>query len=70
MSKRQPRKSKRPITAKEMAAQFKLHPSTVKKWWSQTREDYLAENSISRDKPWERLGISRSTWYRQGKPLA
>lgn len=26
-------------------------------------------NSISRKKPWEKLGMSRATWYRQGKPL-
>jgi hypothetical protein len=31
------------------------------------RADYEA-NSISRTKPWERLGMSRRTWYRAGKP--
>ena len=31
------------------------------------RREYEA-NSISRAKPWERLGISRKTWYRRGKP--
>ena len=25
---------------------------SVRKWWSQSRADYLAENSISRNKPW------------------
>jgi hypothetical protein len=32
-----------------------------------TREEYLA-NSISKSKPWEKLGISRAKWYRMGKP--
>ena len=57
------------ITAREMAEKFKLSKRTVQKWWSQTREDYLAENTISRDKPWEKLSISRATWYRRGKPM-
>jgi hypothetical protein len=26
------------------------------------------EQSISRQKPWEDLGMSRATWYRKGKP--
>jgi hypothetical protein len=26
------------------------------------------EQSISRQKPWEALGMSRATWYRKGKP--
>ena len=67
--KLQPRKTKRPMSAREMAAKFKVSERSVRKWWSQTREDYLAENSISRDKPWEHLGISRRTWYRRGKPM-
>lgn len=65
----QPRKTKRPMSAREMAVKFKLSPRTVQKWWSQTREDWLKENSISRDKPWEYFGISRATWYRRGKPM-
>ena len=32
-----------------------------------TRAEYLAQNSASRDKPWEALGISRATWYRRRK---
>jgi hypothetical protein len=28
------------------------------------------ERSLSRTKPWEKLGISRATWYSQGKPSA
>ncbi len=67
--KLQPRKTKRPMSAREMAAKFKVSERSVRKWWSQTREDYLAENSISRDKPWEKLGISRRTWYYRGKPM-
>ena len=31
------------------------------------RREYLAKNKISRTRPWERLGISRRTWYRQNK---
>ena len=67
--KLQPRKTKRPMSAREMAEKFNVNKSTVTRWWSQTRADYLAENSISRDKPWEKLGISRATWYRRGKPM-
>jgi hypothetical protein len=67
--KRQPRKTKRPMSAREMAAKFNLSPRTVQNWWSQSRADYLAENTISRDKPWEKIGISRATWYRRGKPM-
>lgn len=26
--------------------------------------------SVSRERPWERLGISRATWFRRGKPEA
>ncbi|OOG95367.1 hypothetical protein B1A90_12075 [Neisseria meningitidis] len=43
--------------------------STITRWWSQTRADYLAENTISCDKPWEKLGIMRRTWYYRGKPM-
>lgn len=34
---------------------------------AQSREEYLA-GSISRQKPWEALGMSRAKWYRLGKP--
>ena len=30
-----------------------------------TRQEYLACNTISRDRPWLALGISRRTWYRR-----
>jgi hypothetical protein len=32
------------------------------------RCDYEAE-SLSRNRPWEMLGMSRAAWYRAGKPL-
>jgi hypothetical protein len=31
----------------------------------QSRGQWLAEHSISRDRPWEALGISRATYYRR-----
>ncbi|MGH6672349.1 MAG: hypothetical protein ACRECV_10310 [Xanthobacteraceae bacterium] len=37
------------------------------------RADWLQANSISREKPWEALGIKRRTWYRRraaGAPTA
>ncbi|WP_172763570.1 HTH domain-containing protein, partial [Neisseria gonorrhoeae] len=59
--------TKRDVTAKELAKRFGCSTRTVFRAWSQSRADYLAENSISRDKPWEHFGISRATWYRRGK---
>ena len=56
--KQQPHKTKRPMSAREMAAKFNVSERSVRKWWSQSRADYLAENSISRNKPWEYFGIS------------
>lgn len=61
--------TKRDVTAKELAKRFGWSTRTVFRAWSQSRADYLAENSISRDKPWEHFGISRATWYRRGKPM-
>lgn len=61
--------TKRDVPIKELAARFGCSTRTVARAWSQSREDYLAENTISRDKPWEKLGISRATWYRRGKPM-
>ncbi|GFL43051.1 HTH domain-containing protein [Neisseria gonorrhoeae] len=61
--------TKRDVTAKELAKRFGCSTRTVLRAWSQSRADYLAENSISRDKPWEHFGISRATWYRRGKPM-
>jgi hypothetical protein len=34
---------------------------------AKVRADYEG-NSITRTKPWERLGMSRASWYRAGKP--
>ncbi|WP_172763590.1 HTH domain-containing protein, partial [Neisseria gonorrhoeae] len=61
--------TKRDVTAKELAKRFGCSTRTVFRAWSQSRAAYLAENSISRDKPWEHFGISRATWYRRGKPM-
>jgi transposase-like protein len=62
--------TKRDVTAKELAKRFGCSTRTVfRAWLAQSRADYLAENSISRDKPWEHFGISRATWYRRGKPM-
>jgi hypothetical protein len=36
---------------------------------AQPRGEYEA-NSLTRRKPWERLEMSRASWYRAGKPLA
>lgn len=36
---------------------------------AKTRAEYEA-NSLARTKPWERLGMSRATWYRTGRPHA
>lgn len=63
------RTTKRDVTAREMAKRFGCSTRTVFRAWSQSRADYLAENTISRDKPWEYFGISRRTWYRRGKPM-
>lgn len=59
---------KRPATAREIAEKFGVHPTTVRRFMAQPRAQWLAENSISRERPWARLGISRATWYRRGKP--
>ena len=63
------RTTKRPMKAREIAERFGCTTRTVYNFWAQSRADYLAENSISRDKPWEHFGISRATWYRRGKPM-
>jgi hypothetical protein len=36
---------------------------------SVTRDEY-ERNSLSSRKPWEKLGVSRATWYRMGNPSA
>ena len=60
--------TKRDVTAKELAERFNCSTRTVFRAWSQSRTDYLNENSISVDKPREYFGRSRMTWYRRSKP--
>ncbi|MWR36333.1 HTH domain-containing protein [Helicobacter pylori] len=67
-SKKWTRRGKRPIKARELAERFNISIRTVQRAWSQPREEYLA-NSLMRLRPWEKLGISRATWYRRGKPM-
>lgn len=57
----------RNMTQKEAAARLGMSVSTVKRYWSMSREQYEAQ-SISRAQPWAALGMSRATWYRHGKP--
>lgn len=59
---------KRPVKARELAEEFGVHISTVYRKMAQPREQWLAEHTLSRDKPWAKLGLSRATWYRRGKP--
>ena len=68
MARRPPVRQKREMTAREMAEKFGCSISTIMRAVSLPREEYLAEHSISREKPWLTLGISRATWYRRGKP--
>lgn len=56
-------------TAKELAKRLGVNINTVYKYTAIPREEY-EQNSYSRKKPWEKLGISRATWYRKGKPNA
>lgn len=60
---------KRKKTAKELAEKFGVHPRTIVRYMALPRAEYEA-NSISRAKPWEALGISRTTWYNKGKPTS
>lgn len=55
-------------TARELAKRLNVNIKTVYKYTAMPREEYEA-NSYSRTKPWEKLGISRATWYRRGKPM-
>jgi predicted DNA-binding transcriptional regulator AlpA len=58
---------KRPVKAKQLAEEFGVHIRTVYRKMAQPRAEYEAQ-SASRTRPWEKLGISRATWYRRGKP--
>jgi hypothetical protein len=53
-------------TRRKLRKRFYLH-ARRRKAGAKLRVDYEA-NSISRSKPWERLGMSRASWYRAGKP--
>lgn len=57
----------RNMTQKEAAARLGMSISTIKRYWSMSREQYEAQ-SITRAQPWAALGMSRATWYRRGKP--
>ena len=59
--------TKRKKTARELAAQLNVSERTVRRYIAISRGEYKA-NSITRAKPWEALGMSRSNWYRKGKP--
>jgi len=60
-----PRKGK---TANQLAKSFGITARTVQRYTSIPRAEY-EDNSLTRLKPWEDLGMSRATWYRKGKPL-
>lgn len=59
---------RRDTTAARLAEKLGVNIKTVVKYTAQPRPEYLA-NSLSRQKPWEALGMSRATWYRRGKPM-
>jgi predicted transcriptional regulator len=61
--------TRRRKTAREIAERLGVSPRTVRRYMAQPRAAYEA-NSITRAKPWEALGLSRTTWYRHGKPQA
>lgn len=65
----EPERRKRKGTAKELAQKFGVSERTIRNYVSLPRAEWEATNSISRTKPWEALGMSRSTWYRKGKPM-
>lgn len=59
---------RRKHTARELAEKFNVHPRTVQRYIALPRDQYLAE-SLTRNEPWKKLGMSRATWYRKGKPM-
>ena len=67
MARRPPIRAKRPTTAREMAEKHGCTIRTVMRAIALPRAEYLA-NSTSRAKPWEALDMSRTDWYRKGKP--
>lgn len=60
--------ARRRETSTELAKRYGVHPVTIRRLVSLPREQYEAE-SLMRTRPWEKLGISRATWYRRGKPM-
>jgi predicted transcriptional regulator len=58
---------KRKGTARELAEKWGVTPQTVRRYIAQPRAEFEA-NSITRAQPWKALGVSRTTWYRRGKP--
>lgn len=65
----EPIRQKRKATAKALAKKWGVTERTIRNYVALRREDY-EDNSITRAKPWEALGLSRATWYRHGKPQA
>jgi len=59
--------TKRPVTASELAQRFRVTPRTVRNIMAQPRAEFLA-HSLTRTRPWDALGMSRSSWYAKGKP--
>ena len=43
--KQQPRKTKRPMSAREMAAKFNVSERSVRKWWSQSEQTILQKTA-------------------------
>lgn len=68
MAAKHPMMRPKSATAKALAKQFGVSERTVRRVMAQPRAEYEAQ-SAQRTRPWERLGISRATWYRRGKPL-
>lgn len=56
-------------TAAALAKRLGVNIKTVYKYTAIPRAEYEA-NSITKSKPWEARGMSRTTWYRKGKPEA
>jgi transcriptional regulator with XRE-family HTH domain len=61
------RLGKRNCTAKELASRLGISVSTVKKYTSIPRAEYLATHTLYKDAPWEAEGICRATWYNRRK---
>lgn len=67
MAAKHPVKRPTSATAKVLAKQFGVSERTVRRVMAQPRAEYEAQ-SASHTRPWEKLGISRATWYRRCKP--